>query len=203
MKTALLNKKGEGSIDTGVKIIIAIVIGLLILGVLYALFSGENGIFERLDTEVNDMMDYEQSLRYERYYDEESGVYALRYSYDGKTWKTPAMPAYSETATVYKTITNKSDDNPIEVAVIKDGDQHYILNSRDGGVTWTEQLSFKAGSDGITHCYYGTSSKLPKGAPSFTGEKFVVRFHGGYQNYYTISSDGLTWKMPSWSDIIT
>ena len=202
MKTTLLNKKGEGSIDTGVKIIIAIVIGLLILGALYALFSGENGIFERLDTEVNDMMDYEQSLRYERHYDEESGLYSLRYSYDGKIWKTPTMPTYSETATVYKTLSNKNTDTPIEVAIIEDGTQYYILNFLDGGVTWTEQLSFKVGSEGITHCYYGTSSKLPKGAPTFTEERFVVRLHGGYQNYYTISSDGLTWKMPSWSDVI-
>ena len=34
-KTALENKKGEGYVDTGVKIIIAVVVGAVILGGLY------------------------------------------------------------------------------------------------------------------------------------------------------------------------
>ena len=40
----LENTKGEGSVSTGVKVIIAVVIGALILGGLYLLFAGDNGI---------------------------------------------------------------------------------------------------------------------------------------------------------------
>ena len=55
MKSILFNKKGEGHIDTGVKIIIAVVIGALILSALYFLFSGEDGIMGKLNNEVEGM----------------------------------------------------------------------------------------------------------------------------------------------------
>ena len=55
MRNRLSSKRGEGHIDTGVKIIIAVVIGALLLGGLYLLFS--NVILPQLDTEVGDMMD--------------------------------------------------------------------------------------------------------------------------------------------------
>ena len=203
MKSFLLNTKGEGHIGTGVKIIIAVVIGALILSALYLLVSGEDGILDRLNDEVEGMMDYTQELRYERAYDEESGTYYLRYSYDGKHWHTPTMPEYSENATVYKVLKNNSSTTPIEVALIKDDTLYYILNSLDGGVTWTEQLSFTcSGSEGITHCYYGGSGSLPKGCGSFTGSRFVIRYHRGGSTYFTITSNGETFTHPSWSDMI-
>ena len=49
-KTALASKAGEGYIDTGVKIIIGVVIGALILGGLYALFN--NVVIPNLNTEI-------------------------------------------------------------------------------------------------------------------------------------------------------
>ena len=55
-KTTLENIKGEGYIDTGVKIIIAVVVGAVILGGLYALFNGV--ILPRLNTEIGGMFDY-------------------------------------------------------------------------------------------------------------------------------------------------
>lgn len=55
-KTALENKKGEGYVDTGVKIIIAVVVGAVILGGLYALF--DNVILPTLETRIGDMFDY-------------------------------------------------------------------------------------------------------------------------------------------------
>ncbi len=39
IKNTLNNRKGEGYIDSGVKIIIAVVIGALLLGLLYTLFT--------------------------------------------------------------------------------------------------------------------------------------------------------------------
>lgn len=39
-QTAITNKKAEGYVDSGVKILIAVVIGALLLAGLYTLFSG-------------------------------------------------------------------------------------------------------------------------------------------------------------------
>ncbi len=39
MQTAIANKKAEGYVDTGVKILISVVIGALLLTGLYALFN--------------------------------------------------------------------------------------------------------------------------------------------------------------------
>ena len=50
----LRNKSGEGHIDTGIKIIIGIVIGALTLGGLYALF--DNLVMPKLNAKVQDMM---------------------------------------------------------------------------------------------------------------------------------------------------
>ena len=55
-KAALENAKGEGYIDTGVKIIISVVVGAVILGGLYALF--DNVILPTLETRIGGMFDY-------------------------------------------------------------------------------------------------------------------------------------------------
>lgn len=55
-KTSIENIKGEGYIDTGVKIIIAVVVGAVILAGLYALF--DNVILPRLNTEIQNMFNY-------------------------------------------------------------------------------------------------------------------------------------------------
>ena len=55
-KTTLANAKAEGYIDTGVKIIIGVVVGAVILGGLYALFNGV--IIPRLNTEIQGMFNY-------------------------------------------------------------------------------------------------------------------------------------------------
>jgi len=55
-KTTLENVKAEGYVDTGVKIIIAVVVGAVILGGLYALF--DNVILPTLETRIGGMFDY-------------------------------------------------------------------------------------------------------------------------------------------------
>ena len=197
MKKTLCNNRAEGHVDIGVKIVIAVVIGALLLGGLYLLFS--TVILPRMNSEVEGMMDYTQELRYERTYDEASGVYTLRYSYDGKHWNTPTMPDYGESATVYGIMSNQSDTDPIEAALIQNGRNYYVITSTDGGVTWTEQVTFTANS--ITHCYFGTSSQLPREAGSFSGEKFVVRWNASGSTYYTMVSNGKAWAQPTWSDM--
>ena len=55
-KTTIENVKAEGYVDTGVKIIIAVVVGAVILGGLYALF--DTVILPTLETRVDGMFDY-------------------------------------------------------------------------------------------------------------------------------------------------
>ena len=55
-KSTLDNAKAEGYIDTGVKIIIGVVVGAVILGGLYALFN--TVIIPRLNTEIGNMFNY-------------------------------------------------------------------------------------------------------------------------------------------------
>ncbi len=56
MQTVLESKKAEGYVDTGVKIIIGVVIGGVILAGLYTLFSGT--IIPNLETEISGMFNY-------------------------------------------------------------------------------------------------------------------------------------------------
>ena len=55
-KTALESKSGEGYIDTGVKIIIGVVIGGVILAGLYALFN--TTVIPTLTTKITNMFSY-------------------------------------------------------------------------------------------------------------------------------------------------
>ena len=55
-KTTLDNARAEGYSDTGVKIIIGVVVGAVILGGLYALFN--TVIIPRLNTEILEMFNY-------------------------------------------------------------------------------------------------------------------------------------------------
>ena len=55
-KTAIDNTTAEGYVDTGVKIIIGVVVGAVILGGMYALFNGI--ILPRLNTEIQGMFNY-------------------------------------------------------------------------------------------------------------------------------------------------
>ena len=55
-KTTLDNARAEGYIDTGVKIIIGVVVGAVILGGLYALFN--TVIIPRLNAEILEMFNY-------------------------------------------------------------------------------------------------------------------------------------------------
>ena len=55
-KTTLDNVKAEGYVDTGVKIIIGVVVGAVILGGFYALF--DDVILPTLETRISGMFDY-------------------------------------------------------------------------------------------------------------------------------------------------
>ena len=55
-KSVIENTTAEGYVDTGVKIIIGVVVGAVILGGMYALFNGV--ILPRLNTEIQGMFKY-------------------------------------------------------------------------------------------------------------------------------------------------
>ena len=52
----LSNQKGEGYVDTGVKILISVVIGTLILTGLYALFS--ETLLPDLESKISELFNY-------------------------------------------------------------------------------------------------------------------------------------------------
>lgn len=56
-KTALANTRGEGYVDTGVKILIAVVIGVLLLAGLYTLFN--TTIMPTVTTKVTELFGYQ------------------------------------------------------------------------------------------------------------------------------------------------
>ena len=53
---ALANNRGEGYIDTAIKILIAVVLGALLLGGLYMLF--EESLLPELQKRIMEMFDY-------------------------------------------------------------------------------------------------------------------------------------------------
>ncbi|OGO91721.1 MAG: hypothetical protein A2Y17_13235 [Clostridiales bacterium GWF2_38_85] len=55
-KVALSNKKAEGYVDSGVKILIAVVLGALLLGGLYVLFG--DTILPTLTTKIEGLFNY-------------------------------------------------------------------------------------------------------------------------------------------------
>lgn len=194
----LWNRSGEGSIDTGVKIIIGIVIGALILGGLYSLFA--TVILPKMNDEVDNLMDYgKNGVTVQRILDDQTGTYVLQYSYDGKHWQSVQMPNYGDGASVYSLI-DGGDEVSEQAAIVKKGTSYYLIASADG-INWTEQFNFTANS--ITHFYYGSSASLPKTSGSFDGNRFVIRWNSSGSTYYTGTAvQATSWKKPTWSDMI-
>ena len=56
-RTALANNRGEGYVDTGVKILIAVVIGALLLAGLYTLFN--TTIMPTVTSKVTELFNYQ------------------------------------------------------------------------------------------------------------------------------------------------
>ena len=56
VQTVIANKRAEGYVDSGVKILIAVVIGALLLGLLYALFNST--IMPTVTQKINSLFSY-------------------------------------------------------------------------------------------------------------------------------------------------
>ena len=198
MKRLWKDCRGEGYVRTAVIIIASIVVGALILGGVYFLFGGEHGVVNRMSDGIDEMMSMDGSVSF-RLLATDGGKKVLQYSYDGDRWFDSLTPTYGEDAVLVAEVDNGSEENLIRAAYVREGTDYHILTSTDGGISWNEKLTI-SGITEVTHFYYGTSDALPRESGRYQGEKFVFRYKKG--NYYTMVSDGVTWNMPTWSDMI-
>ena len=185
-KNSLLNKSGEGHIDTGIKIIIGIVIGSLILGGLYALF--DNLVMPKLNAKVQDMMHYEEGASAYRY---GATLSSLQYSYDGSTWLSSEIPELDENASVKKVLNTSEKD--FSLALVYDSKNVYILKTEDNGAHWS--IAYNAGKftlDGkrVDYSLYqnptGTFGMVVKVYDAPTGTSAIGHLYK--------STDGRSWQ---------
>ena len=185
-KNSLLNKSGEGHIDTGIKIIIGIVIGALILGGLYALF--DNLVMPKLNAKVQDMMHYEEGASAYRY---GATLSSLQYSYDGSTWLSSEIPELDENASVKKILNTSEKD--FSLALVYDSKNVYILKTEDNGAHWS--IAYNAGKfslDGkrVEYSLYqnptGTFGMVVKVYDAPTGTSAIGHLYK--------STDGRSWQ---------
>ncbi len=79
------------------KVIIAVVVGVLILGGLFALYR--NVIFPKLNQKVEGMIHTEDTVQVRK------DGNSVQYSYDGENWKDCSIPGVSASATVSTVLT--------------------------------------------------------------------------------------------------
>ena len=185
-KNSLLNNSGEGHIDTGIKIIIGIVIGALILGGLYALF--DNLVMPKLNAKMQDMMHYEEGASAYRY---GATLSSLQYSYDGSTWLSSEIPELDENASVKKVLNTSEKD--FSLALVYDSKNVYILKTEDNGAHWS--IAYNAGKftlDGkrVDYSLYqnptGTFGMVVKVYDAPTGTSAIGHLYK--------STDGRSWQ---------
>ena len=130
MKKKLINKSGEGHINTAVIIVIAVVIGGLLIGGLYVLFSGENGIFHQLDVEVEEMFNTGKTIQLKKDSNQ------LMYSYDGKTWKLAQTNGISSGSYLKQISSITKNETTVWVTIYGSGSNNTVYSSLDG-CNWT------------------------------------------------------------------
>jgi len=173
----IFNNRGEGYINTGVKIIIAVVIGALILGGLYLLFAGDNGVIGKLNDNVEGLMEFEGSDVVVRIDNDSTYVVDLQYSTDGIRWTKATTPTYAEGAVIERMISH----DEIHCAVVRDSEGTYIMSSVDNGVTWEHRRSFASKYT----LYVSWSENLNKFTGSYKTSTMLQELR---------SDDGITWK---------
>ena len=171
MRKILTNKRGEAYIKTALIIIISIVIGGLLIGGLYLLFAGDNGVMKQTDDKVYDMFNTggEMTLKHE-------GT-QLMYSYDGDTWKTAKVTGMDETGRVTKYLTIGEGEGLVHIVVYTYSSGTRVCSSVDG-------------KEWIT-CVGGSSVTV---STNSSGSTVYANCSDG-RSYYT--TDGIDWTMTS------
>lgn len=185
MKHILKSNRGEGSLGTGVKIIIAVVIGALVLGGLFALWK--TVLLPKMQTRVEDMMDVNQNTAVQiRCVANDSGASVLEYSYDGNTWLSVPMTNFSADAEIKAYYADTTGATSMYIAGIVEGSRIYVVSSTDG-LNWAKRRYWDWQNQVIT-------IKKTASGYSFTMQR-------GSTPYTSASSDGITWS-EAWSPLI-
>ena len=175
MKNILTNKRGEASVKTALIIIISVVIGALILGGLYILFAGNNGVMARADEEIYNIINTGSSVTLKQ-----EGA-QLMYSYDGETWKQARVTGLTDTGSVKKYITIGSGESLVHLVCIQN-DNGYVISRSVDGKEWTPVRT--------------SSSSMSLSVKN--GGKYAYLSYSDGMSY--TSSDGINWTMQSTSN---
>lgn len=173
MKKLLASKSGEGYINTAVIIIIAVVIGGLLLGGLYLLFAGDNGVFAQLNNEIDHMVNTGGTIQLQKQSNQ------LMYSYDGETWETAQTKGVAEGSTLKQLTSITKNDQKVWLTVYRDSNGDKVYSSLDG-INWT--------------ALYSTSGTLS----IMTYSNSVAINYSNGMRYE--SSDGINWRLTSTKD---
>lgn len=168
----LKNQKGEGYIDTGVKIIIAVIVGALLLSGIYLLFN--TVILPKTNNKIESMMNTGNLIQVKA----ESGK--VSYSYDGASWKDSSITATHPSDIVTKMIVIGEGENRVWLVTTYDSVNTYgrLYTSRDG----TEWIPTNADDTGhVTITQYSSG-------------RIYLNCDDSRQ-YYTY--DGVNWTMTS------
>ena len=172
MKNIITNKRGEASVKTALIIIISVVIGALLLGGLYLLFAGDNGVMAQADNKVYDMFNTGNAVTLKHEGEQ------LLYSYDGETWKQVKVTGLTETGRITKYITLTSGEGDIHLVCIQN-DTGYVISRSVDGKEWTPVR---------------TSSESMSLSSKNGGTYAFLSYSNGMS--YT-SSDGINWTVHS------
>lgn len=173
----IFNNRGEGYINTGVKIIIAVVIGALILGGLYLLFAGDYGVFGQMNDNIEGLMEYEGDDVVVRIDNDTTYVTDLQYSSDGIRWYSATTPTYAEGAVIEMIASHDTT----HCATVRDKSGVYIMTSIDNGATWEKVRSWST--------RYELSIRWDEEDNCFWG------YHKTTTSLQNITSvDGIVWK---------
>ena len=172
MRKKLTDTHGEVYVNTGIKVIIAVVIGALLLGGLYLLFG--NVIVPQTEQKVNELMNVGGGMLQLR--KNENG---LEYSYDGETWKKYVIPGMPNDAKVQEVYAAGAEDARVWIMAYNSARTGGIVCASSDGSNWTPIYSDK------DHC------SLTQSASS--GRIHAACYDG--RSYYT--DDGISWTMTS------
>ena len=157
MKKCIMNRSGEGTINTGIMIIIGVVVGALILGGVYLLFAGDSGILKNTEREITDLMNTENTAELKV----DSGK--LKYSYDGSAWFDTALPGLPADgiADPMKTVTKDGETTAWVVCVNHSGGSILYIsnNGKDWTVKYTAPVSAHLGTNGSKLTWTGSDGR--------------------------------------------
>lgn len=170
MNKIVTDNRGEGHIGTAVKIIIAVVIGLLVLGGIYLVYA--DVILPNMETKVEAMMNTSGTVQLRK-----EGA-QLQKSIDGENWVTisPAMKTADTEVVTVKSITKNNET--VWVVLTKDSAMYTACYTKDGS-NWGPILS---------------SRQQIRLSANTRGTYLYLTFPGGREY---ASSNGIDWYMTS------